>query len=60
MDLEKLKGTPQLDAAFSFKIGSEDKKEFVDECLKHNLSSGKVIRALIKQFVDDMKIQTSK
>ena len=55
LDIEKLKGSKGLDSSFTFKIEEDIKDEFIDNCKKLELSTGKVLREMIKVFNKDCK-----
>lgn len=56
MDLEKVfdaaKSHPELGAVFSFKVDEQAKADFVHYCSKHGLSTGAVMRELLRQFLE--------
>ena len=56
MDLEKVlamgAAEEEFSAVYSFKLPPALKERFVAVCLEKNLSTGKVMRELVKQFCD--------
>lgn len=53
LDIEKLKGSKGLNSSFTFKIEDYEKDEFIENCKTLELSTGKVLREMIKVFNSD-------
>lgn len=55
MDIEKvlMKGASHegMDALFAIKMPSELKNAFIERCAEKSLSTGRVVRALIEEFL---------
>lgn len=56
MDFKKILETAasrdDLSAVFSFKLDPELKEHFIAECARRNLSTGGVMRELLRQFME--------
>lgn len=52
--LEESKGDASHDAYLSFRLSQEDKDKLLDLCNEHGLSMGKLLRGLIKEFMDNV------
>lgn len=56
MELEKIfdaaKSNPEMKAVFSFKLNEDEKTAFVSYCAEQGLSTGGVMRELLRQFME--------
>lgn len=56
MDLEKILTVAHSDLemseTYSFKLSADLKEKFIRLCLERNLSTGRVMRELLRQFVE--------
>jgi len=64
MDLNKLKTDSNNTETIAFRIPPRDKQALVDACNRNQLSLGKVMRLLVKEFLEhveeieeDVKVQ---
>lgn len=48
-------GADPASEVVNFRMTKEDKEYLVEFCRQHNLSVGKVIRSLVKQFIEATK-----
>jgi len=59
MDLEKAKllasGDQNNTETITFRIDSETKARFVEVCKEHNLSIGRLMRAVVNELIEDAK-----
>lgn len=59
MDMQKVllegRSHADMEATFAFKLPSEQKEEFVEICRVRGLSTGRVIRSLLDQFIEAAK-----
>jgi len=51
IDLKSVKGTPGITETYAFKIQPALKKRFFKVCKSKELSTGRVMRALLEEFV---------
>lgn len=58
MELQKIfeaaRSNPEMKATFSFKLHEEEKVAFVDYCAENGLSTGSVMRELLRQFMESI------
>lgn len=56
MDFEKVvmvaHSDTEMTETYAFKLSSDLKERFVTLCLRKNLSTGRVMRELLRQFID--------
>jgi len=59
MNLNKVKELATGDLAntetIAFRLSEEDKKSLLAVCSKHNLSVGRLMRALVREFMEEMQ-----
>lgn len=59
MDMQKVllegRSHADMEATFAFKLPAAQKDEFVEICRIHGLSTGRVIRSLLDQFIESAK-----
>lgn len=59
MDMEKIllegRSHADMDATFAFKLPQGLKDEFIAECQARELSTGRVMRSLLEQFIEAVR-----